>query len=52
MHNDVPSRVLPNNINNIILPQREKIENFAREKFLLGGGYLRSDFDHSDLLQS
>ena len=25
---------------------------FAREKFLMGRGCLRSDFDHSDLLQS
>ena len=35
-----------------IPPQWGRIENFAEEKFLLGGGYPRSDFDHSDLLLS
>ena len=46
---------LPNNIKGYgqsILPQWGRMGNFVRENFLLGRGCLRSDFDHSDLLQS
>ena len=61
MHNDdAPSRVFQitlRGMGRISFPNGEEflgkiLGNFARKNFLLGGGCLRSDFDHSDLLKS
>ena len=52
IHNDEgPSWVFQMTLRGIP-PQRGRMGNLAGENFLFGGGYLRSDFDHSELLQS